>query len=341
MLAGGPVYAPHPDQVGYHHGVAQAHLRNMERESAESEHSGAGETYDETMVAVDGYAAVNSTALSPAPVQAKNVRFELLVDPSQQQRARLPMRIGIQKHDALADISETVKNFYGLYDGGMSFEDRNGSLLIPTFDNVEDKMLIYVRTIRDDAESSNGSRTPRNHSRTSRHSLSPRKLQPPFQMMPPNGHHGYSISRPSSRTDRNRSKSPQSLRGRRSESTHTIPKTKSRSIRVRSSFDQGANDSDSDGIDGSVTSSRRSKNDMLASADISVDNIVEGGRRKRAKFDSSVSLYSDPKMKVHLLTRSLGASSLCSPSSSHCCVPFLGFATAQSGEPAYCIPFLI
>ena len=201
------------------------------------------------------------------------------------------MRIGIQKHDALADISETVKNFYGLYDGGMSFEDRNGNLLIPTFDNVEDKMLVYVRTIREDGEASQGSRTPRGHSRPARHSLSPRKLQPPFQMMPPNSHHGYSISRPSSRNDRHRSRSPQSGRGRRSESAHTNPKTKSRSLKKLGSFDLGANDSDSDGVDGSVTSSRRSKNDMLASADISVDNIVEGGRRKRAKFDSSVSRY--------------------------------------------------
>ncbi|KKY17098.1 putative zn 2cys6 transcription factor [Diplodia seriata] len=42
--------------------------------------------------------------------------------------------------------------------------------------------------------------------------------------------------------------------------------------------------SDSEAGEGSVTSSRR---DNVASAEISLDNIVEGGRRKRAKFDSS------------------------------------------------------
>ena len=49
--------------------------------------------------------------------------------------------------------------------------------------------------------------------------------------------------------------------------------------------------SDSDGGNGSVTSSRR---EAHVSAEISVNNIVEGGRRKRAKFDSSVSITLSP-----------------------------------------------
>lgn len=47
--------------------------------------------------------------------------------------------------------------------------------------------------------------------------------------------------------------------------------------------------SDSDAGSVSVTSSRR---DVLASADISVENIVEGNRRKGAKFESSVGHFS-------------------------------------------------
>jgi hypothetical protein len=53
--------------------------------------------------------------------------------------------------------------------------------------------------------------------------------------------------------------------------------------------------SSSDGGHGSVSSSRKAKSEQLSSAEISLDNIVEGGRRKRAKFESSVSvmgLYS-------------------------------------------------
>ena len=49
----------------------------------------------------------------------------------------------------------------------------------------------------------------------------------------------------------------------------------------------------SDGEGGSVTSSRKARSEQLASAEISLDNIVEGNRRKRAKFESSVSLRED------------------------------------------------
>jgi hypothetical protein len=46
--------------------------------------------------------------------------------------------------------------------------------------------------------------------------------------------------------------------------------------------------SSSDGGHGSVTSSKRGKADKV-NAEISLENIVEGGRRfKRAKFESSV-----------------------------------------------------
>jgi hypothetical protein len=61
--------------------------------------------------------------------------------------------------------------------------------------------------------------------------------------------------------------------------------------RINSTTGEVDYDSDSDGGNASVTSSRKGKIDVLASAEISVDNIVEGGRRKRARFDSSVSIY--------------------------------------------------
>ena len=52
-------------------------------------------------------------------------------------------------------------------------------------------------------------------------------------------------------------------------------------------------DSSSDGEGGSVTSSRKARSEQLARADISLDNILEGNRRKRAKFESSVSSTAD------------------------------------------------
>lgn len=59
----------------------------------------------------------------------------------------------------------------------------------------------------------------------------------------------------------------------------------------------GEGDGYSSGGEGSVTSSRRSKTEQV-NAEISVDNIVEGGRRKRA-FESSVWSYM-----FHTLTKS-------------------------------------
>ncbi len=51
--------------------------------------------------------------------------------------------------------------------------------------------------------------------------------------------------------------------------------------------------SSSDGEGGSVTSSRKAKSEQLASAEISLDNILKDNRRKRAKFESSVSDTAD------------------------------------------------
>lgn len=75
--------------------------------------------------------------------------------------------------------------------------------------------------------------------------------------------------------------------------------------------------SSSDGEGGSVSSSRKAKSEQLASADISLNNILEGNRRKRAKFESSV---SNTAAKAHgpygLANRThfIGATSVCATS---------------------------
>jgi hypothetical protein len=216
----------------------------------------------------------------------KQVTFEYLLTEGTQQRARLPMRVNIYPHDGTDSIVTTVKNFYGLYDGnGVSFEDKNGTTLIARYENFQDKMVVYVRVV-DNVGSNAG--TPQN-------SLSPLRprLGPPFQ-----DGQGPTISRPSSRSARNRSLSPQHHRGGRSHSASTNPRSRMRpSVKSRTGSTHGsvvdhAGDvdmSDSDGGNASVTSSRRGKPDTVASAEISVDNIIDGGRRKRARFDSSVS----------------------------------------------------
>lgn len=235
--------------------------------------------------------AANSPYSSTLP--PKSVAFEYILPEPLQQKARLPMRVNIYPHDATDSIITTVKNFYGLYDGnGVSFEDKEGNTLIARYENFQNRMTVYVRVVDDMGSAS----------ATPHVSLSPKRpyLGPPFEMNPPPQVGDHLHSRPSSRAAHHRSASPNNTRGRRSVSVNTNTKSRSRpNIKSRTGSAHGsfadpngqfAQDmSDSDGGDASVTSSRRGKAEVVASAEISVENIVEGGRRKRARFDSSVS----------------------------------------------------
>lgn len=248
---------------------------------------------------------------SPTP---KSVAFELLFPESPQYRARLPMRVQIFPHDTTDSIITTVKNFYGLYAGpggakGVSFEDEQGNTLIARYENLRNNMIVYVRVI-DEPSPPPGAYDP-----SSYHSGSP-VMQPAYY--PGEGHHmpppqpaqvlsyGQPLSRPTSRTSRKRSMSPNSGRGRRSASVSTNPpqmkKSRSRSgfesrgSSAHGSFADGHSDamngySSGDGAPGSVSS--RTKSEHIGNTEISLDNIVEGGRRKRAKFESSVSSFID------------------------------------------------
>lgn len=224
---------------------------------------------------------------APAPTvqqqTPKTVNFQLLLPNAPQHRARLPLRVIIRPHDGTDSIITTVKNFYGLYEGeGVSFEDNHGTTLIAQYENLTHNATVHVRVTE----------APQNAETRSRYSgsqPSPRKprLDEPFQMLPP-----QSYSRPQSRLTAKRDPSPFANGNRRSVSARAPQGLKSRTLSWHDSHhdNEAANGlSDSDHGSVSVSSSRKAKNDHLASADISVENIVEGGRRKRAKFESSVS----------------------------------------------------
>ncbi|XP_014554816.1 hypothetical protein COCVIDRAFT_17513 [Bipolaris victoriae FI3] len=229
-------------------------------------------------------------SLSPSKqMPKKHVSFELLLPQSPAHKARLPMRVDIYPHDTTDSIITTVKNFYGLYERrGVIFEDRHGNTLIARFENFEHGMTVYVRVSPESLDADEYSPDPRQTT------VSPRRPRPhleeAFQMLPPH-QHNQTGARAGSRHAR-QSHSPHPSRGRRSASIskRMRPSTKSRGNSSHDSFAEANGDdySDSEGEHGSVTSSRRSRKEPLASAEISVDNIVEGGRRKRAKFDSSV-----------------------------------------------------
>ncbi|GAM89024.1 hypothetical protein ANO11243_070580 [Dothideomycetidae sp. 11243] len=237
------------------------------------------------------YGYNEATRPSPRSRDQKQVTFELLL-PTAQSRARLPMRVMICKHDTTDSIITTVKNFYGLYEGpGVSFQDRDGNIMIAAYENFDDGMVVFVKVSEElPLITSNEVPTPV--------SSSPKKpkLGPPIEMRPPThtkfpGYHSA-----------NRSPSPSSAKSFQTGS-NASGKHKARSQKGQEQ--SNANDnygdqlSDSDGGNGSVASSRRSRADAHASAEISVDNILEGGRRKRAKFEScELPLFVPPQVPV-------------------------------------------
>ncbi|OTA99644.1 hypothetical protein M426DRAFT_76246 [Hypoxylon sp. CI-4A] len=232
----------------------------------------------------------NSGSASPRqPVTPKHVQFELLFPESPQYRARLPLRVQIYPHDDTESIISTVKNFYGLYHGGkgVSFEDDRGNTLIARYENFSNNMIVYVRVIEESPPPAGA--------------FAPNGFQPPFQYASqPPAHH---ISRPASRTSRKRSPSPNAGRGRRSASASTNP-TAGKKGRSRSTKNRGPNyDNRSDSVngyssgDGAPASVSSRAKEQIGNTDISVENIVEGGRRKRAKFESSeLPLFAPPQM---------------------------------------------
>jgi hypothetical protein len=308
-----------------------------------------------------GSRAPSNPAMSPSAGPApKSVAFELLFPESPQYRARLPMRVQIFRHDTTESIVTTVKNFYGLYAGpsgarGVSFEDEQGNTLIARYENLRNNMVVYVRVI-DEPSPPPGAYGPPPY-----HSASPvlQGLYYPgeHRMAPPQPaqalSYGQPLQRPASRTSRKRSVSPNGGRGRRSTSvsTNPLPTKKSRSrsgFKSRGSSAHGSfadNHSDAfngyssgDGAPGSVSS--RTKSEHLGNTEISLDNIVEGGRRKRAKFESSVSIAcsAEPSIDQLLTAISTGAASVRTTADAGCCFELLRLARSSPRAPASLLP---
>ena len=57
------------------------------------------------------------------------------------------MRVMISQNDNTESIITSVKNFYGLYEYGVSFENKDGIGIIAAYDNFENDMVVYVRTV--------------------------------------------------------------------------------------------------------------------------------------------------------------------------------------------------
>lgn len=233
-------------------------------------------------------ASRTSNNAASANTLPKKIAFELLLDAGSRNRARIPMRVLINTHDTTDSIVTTVKNFYGIYEAhGVSFEDENGNTLIANYNNFLNDMVVYVRTVA-------GPQPPPSNAHQLSQGLEAQRtsLGEPFQMLPPQ-HTDYfhSPSRPTSRLARKRSMSPQLGRGRRSASQQksgALSNTASRGSSAHGSHhDEGY--SDSDGGQSSLTGSKKARSEQFASADISIENVLQDGRRKGPSFESSVS----------------------------------------------------
>lgn len=247
------------------------------------------------------------------PPLSKHVAFELLFPESPQYKARLPLRVQIFPHDSTESIVTTVKNFYGLYSGptgskGISFEDDRGNTLIAGYENFRNNMVVYVRIIEDSPQPAVPFLTGYPAATVAARSFGSNDFSCQSAQ-----HLDQHHSRPASRTSRKRSVSPNDERGRSSMSTGPNPAAGKKG-RSRSSKTRGPNyENHSDSINGyssddnnapSVSSKAK---EPIGNTDISLENIVEGGRRKRAKFESSVSvlLALSPPANLHSMKHSL------------------------------------
>jgi hypothetical protein len=244
-----------------------------------------------------------TTLKHSAATPPKKVSFELLLDETTKTRARIPMRVVINPHDTTDSIIATVKNWYGIYEGhGVSFEDVHGNTLIARYENVLHDMIIYVRIIPGQPYPSSAPPYTQQYGAILSEPQRRLSLGEPFQMPPPHPtlDHSQAPSRPTSRLARKRSASPpatgrgrsvsQQKRGSRSE-------LRSRNSSSHGSYREDAMNgySDSDGGQSSVTGSRKARSEQFASAEISLENVLQDSRRNRPKFDSSVSSIHYPK----------------------------------------------
>lgn len=276
---------PTDDPQGHMHGRRQSHQQTARYSGqswdAHSNASSHGAHHHHRSARDSNGSAVNSGYSRPSPTkkEQKHVVFQLIDPEDPRIQARLPMRVMISPHDTTESIITTVKNFYGLYEYGVSFENRDGISIIAAFDNFENDMVVYVRTV---------AQPPSAHNERA-YTTSPSKptLGAPIEMRASLTSHANSPSRTAARSAA-RSMSPNSEYARRSVSAAPgkggRAKSKSKDNSVHDDADGYSSD---DGANGSVTSSRRSRTEQV-NAEISVNNIVEGGRRKRA-FESSVS----------------------------------------------------
>ncbi|KAK5657284.1 hypothetical protein OQA88_3346 [Cercophora sp. LCS_1] len=254
-----------------------------------------------TASSLGGAAAAPYGSVSPRTDKRPSRALTFVLKIHNDDRARLPLRVAIYPHDTTESIVTTVRNFFGIYSGPgatsrLVFENENGEALIAQYENFRDKMTVFVQVL-DEIPDLNGGFP--GHFRSP--SIGAPLYNDYYAMQAPQ--YAPYVSRPGSGASRVRSPSPNGGRGRRSLSAGMnqagSKKGRSRSAKSRANGSQTNGDDMngySSGNDAPGSSSGKSK-EQLGNTEISVENIVEGGRRKRAKFESSeLPLFAPPQM---------------------------------------------
>lgn len=120
----------------------------------------------------------------------KLVVFQLREAEHAPQRSTSPLRVFISQHDTSDAIISTVRNFYGMRGAGLSIEEVQGITIIPTYQNLRDHMVVWVRATSRGTNIGSlyqGQELESNHCRTSAISVSSSKLEVRNQLCPQPG----------------------------------------------------------------------------------------------------------------------------------------------------------
>lgn len=251
--------------------------------------------------------AQDAASMPASPAQAatsKSVVFHVLCPQSPETPARLPLRLNVRPHDTTESLMSTIRNFHGLWDTpgtkvlSISLEDQRGSTIIPRYENFEDDMAVYVRATLDSSRPgfppslcarANGSPIagPGNLGNVTDEPRLYEHQSSTFPMLK-TGFQGY-IPRPPMIGVSNQLPQYGHMVSGRPE-LHLATRGEPLSLpdgRYGPGGETGAMYSDSDEGPASTAGSKKE----IVSAEISLDNIVAGARRKRVNkgFESSVS----------------------------------------------------
>ncbi|KAF2759109.1 hypothetical protein EJ05DRAFT_499534 [Pseudovirgaria hyperparasitica] len=206
-----------------------------------------------------------SSANSETP---KHVRFIHLLDGGE--RSRLALSTNINAHDTTQSIIDAVRNFFGLFTGRLGFEDESGCHIIPSYNNFGHGGTIFLRG--EPEETNNAA-----HLQTEAPLQSPTKT---FPMLPPASN--QPLSRPGSRISSGIQLAPGF------EFTPQVSPTKNESFGCNPPgyVEHRGTDEWIMRLPAGSVEDPNGTGSKIASADISEANIVDGGRRKRAKFDT-------------------------------------------------------